>query len=547
MRKFIIFIIIITTLAGVVGYFYYQKNIYSKEVLKFEILGPSEAQILEEIEYTVKYKNNGDVTLEDAKLTFEYPKYSLVEEGSLRQEFKLEDIYPGQERSISFKGRLIGKENETKTAKATLSYRPKNLKAFYDSPTSLTTQIKSVPLTFEFDLSSRAESGREVRFSLNYFSNVDYPLANLGIKVEYPSGFQFLESDPQALEESNWEISSLNRTEGGRIKIKGIITGGVREQKIFRAILGLWQEGEFIVLKEVMKGVEIIEPSLYITQLINGSSRYTANLGDSLHYEIYFQNIGEKPFERLSLIARLEGELFDFQTIKSDLGECEPGDNSVVWSWGKVSELRFLEAGQEGKVEFWINLKEEWPYRGPQDENLSLKNKISVLGQTREEFITKVNSKLEIEQKGYIDDEIFGSEGPLPPKVGQKSYFTIIWRAKNFYNLVENVKVKANLPPEVELTGKVLPKEAAFTFDSKSREIVWAIDSLEPGQGIEEPVQLTFQIALIPTEKQKGKPAALISETKISGEDKFTEQILSATSLAIDTEDIAIEKGIVVE
>lgn len=131
-RIFRFFIIILAIALGVAGYWYYQKNIYSKEVLKLEILGPAETELAGEVEYIVKYKNNGNVRLEEPKIIFEYPKNSVVEgEKFLRKEKELEDIYPGEEKTVSFKARLFGKEGEAKLAKAQISYRPKGLKAPY--------------------------------------------------------------------------------------------------------------------------------------------------------------------------------------------------------------------------------------------------------------------------------------------------------------------------------------------------------------------------------------------------------------------------------
>ncbi|PIS39470.1 MAG: hypothetical protein COT33_01855 [Candidatus Nealsonbacteria bacterium CG08_land_8_20_14_0_20_38_20] len=541
MRRLRIFVIILAVIIGLAGYWKYRENVYSKEVLKLEILGPTETTLLQEIEYAVKYKNNGNFNLEEAKLVFECPKNSLEcsvagkekspeEKKSLRKEFSLSTIYPGEEKIIRLKTRLLGKENETKEAKATISYRPKNLKALYDSSTTFTTQIKQVLLNFEFDFPSKAESGRELKFSLNYFSNLDYPLSNIGVKVEYPSGFQFLESKPQSLEKTDFEIKSLNKTEGGRIEINGLLTGNAGEQKIFRAVFGIWKEGEFIVLKEAMRGVEIIEPSLYISQLINGKPDYFAQIGDFLHYEIYFRNLGTKPFENLSLIAKLKGGLFDLSNIKSDSGENTSGDNTIVWDWKKVPELKFLDSGKEGKIEFWVNLKsDEQPGPG---ENPSVTDEIIFPGQTKKEFLTKINSKLILTQKGYIDDEIFGSPGPLPPRVGEKSYFTVVWQVENFYNKIGNAKVKAVLSPLAELTGKIFPENAALTFDSNSRELLWQIGDLEPGT--EKKVQLAFQLALNLKEAERFS-TLLMTPAEISGEDKWTNQILSTKTLPLYT------------
>lgn len=532
-------IIILAIATGILGFYYYQKNIYSKETLKLEILGQETADLLQEVEYIVKYKNNGNTRLEEPELIFEFPEYSIpIGENSLRVVKKTEDlggpIYPGQEKSFRFKARLIGKENEAKTAKAALSYQPKNLKARYESQTSFITVIKKVPLTFEFDLPSQIESGKDLRFKLNYFSNADYPISNLRIAIEYPSDFEFVESTPKSLEKTEWDLGVLNKAEGGRIEIAGKLRGNIDEEKIFQAKIGIWQEGEFILLKTASKGVEIAKPEINIVQQINGNPAYTASPGDLLHYEIFFRNLGETPLTNLFLINRLEGGAFDFQTIKSDLGDFEPGDNSIVFDWKRVQELQFLNIGKEGKVEFWIKLKEDFEDVG----NPVITNKV-YLSQAREEFVNKVNTKLVVEQKGYFHDEIFGNSGPIPPKVGEDTTYTITWQAKNYYNNIKNVKVKAILPKEVKLTGKIFPEGEAgkFAFDSQSRELVWEVGEMSAGQGVQNsPPNISFQIVFTPTVSQIGMTAELIGQASIAGEDKWTKDSIIAFDSAVATD-----------
>ena len=542
-RKFIIFLILLAAIAGLVGFWNWQRNIYSKEILKLEILGKEEVAVAEEFEYIVKYKNNGTVRLEEPRLIFEYPKYSILEEKkSLRQELGAKElgeaVYPGEEKTFHFKVRLLGKEGETRVAKAWLSYRPKNLKARYESATTFTTQIKQVPLTFEFDLSSKVESAKELKFALNYFSNIDYPLSNLRAQIEYPSGFEFIESTPKSLEKTEWDLGVLNKAEGGRIEILAKIRGEVGEEKIFKAKLGSWQEGEFILLKETAKGIAIVRPSLYISQQINGNPKFIASPGDLLHYQIFFKNIGEELLTNLFLITKLEGKVFDFATLKAPQGNFETGDNSIIFDWKRVPKLQFLDAKEEGEVEFWVELKEDWPIEGPEDKNPVIKNKI-YLSQAEEEFITKVNSKLVISQKGYFEDEVFGNSGPIPPQVGESTTYTIMWQVENYYNDVKNVKVKATLSENSELTGKIFPEEKSekFAFDSQSREIVWETGDLKMSQGVAgtPAPNISFQIKFRPDETQRGIATELISQAKITGEDTWTGATLEATSPAINT------------
>jgi len=528
----------ILLLAGVFFYWNFRKNVYSKEVLKLEILGPSEVTIGKEVEFIVKYKNNGNFRLEEPELIFEPPENSLKDDQIAKREILKEEklgnaIYPGEENSFSFKLRIFGKEGETKVARATMSFRPKNLKARYSVSTSFSTRIASVPITFEFDLPSKIETAKEFSFRLDYFSNVDSPLTNLRVQVDYPQNFEFFSSTPRSIEKTEWEIPLLNKAEGGRIEIRGKISSEIGKVEIFRARFGILKENQFIVLKEIEKGVEIVKPSIFLRQEINGNPQYVAAPGEWLHYTIYFKNIGDEEMKNLFLISKLEGDAFDFQTIRSDLGECKPGDDSVIFDWRRVPKLQYLAPTDEGKVDFWIKLKDDLG----NVKNPILKNKVFI-SQVKEEFVTKISSKIEVVQRGYFQDEVFGNSGPLPPKVGQATTYTILWQVKNYYSDVKDVKVKAKLPNYVSLTGKIFPEEMAskFSFDPESREIVWSLGDLERGRGIfNPPLSIAFQISFVPTQDQIGQKPEIIGEVRISGEDTWTGKILESTFPAITT------------
>lgn len=533
--KFILFLLFLAIIVGIVGFWYYQKNAYSKEALKLEILGPSQADLLEDVEYTVKFKNNGNITLEDAKLIFEYPKHSIVEQArSLRQQVGLEDIYPGQERTQQFKAKLVGKEQDIKKAKAFLSYRPKNLKASFESETSLTTIIKSAPLSFELDVPSKVEAGREIKFSINYFSSLEYPVSDLRVKMVYPQDFEFIKAKPQGLEDAEWDIGLLNAADGGRIEVTGTLSGKTKEEKLFKASLGVWQGNEFVLLKETTRGTKITKPSLSVFQRINGLEDYVANSGEWLRYEIFFRNIGEEPFRRLFLITNLEGRIFDFDTLKTERGQFNKGDKSIIWDWRDIAQLQFLDQGEEGKVEFLVKLKDFGEVSAATTKPF-LRNKV-IISEIKEEFEIKIQSKLEIVQKGFYEDEVFGNVGPIPPETGKETTYTIMWQAKNCCSQVKDVKVKTVLPPNVKLTGEFFPEDLRITFDSDSREVIWQVGDLAGGRaGIDELESCAFQVALTPTPLQKGKKIPLVAEARITGEDQWTEEIIDNTASGIDT------------
>ena len=184
MSKKVIIILSIVVVVVAAAFFLYKTAMFSKEILRLEILGPETAKVGDEIQYTVQYKNNGNFVLEQAKLTFLLPDNSLTEDGKTMFVQDLKDIYPGDQESVTFKGRLLGKDGDLKTAKASLSYVPKNITATYESDTTFITKIDASQITLNFDLPTQAEQGKDLPYSINYFSNVDYPLENLSIKVD---------------------------------------------------------------------------------------------------------------------------------------------------------------------------------------------------------------------------------------------------------------------------------------------------------------------------------------------------------------------------
>src|SRR4030042_2658426 len=407
-KKIVIIFPVLTILLVGLAFWYYRTNIFTKGVLKLEILAPTEIELGQEFEYLVRYKNNGNFTLEEPKLLFEYPEGAITEEEKpLRQEMSLDDIYPGEEKTVSFKARLLGKENDARKAQVTISYKPKNLNTRFELKTSHTALIKFVPLTFEFDFPTKLEAGRDVSLRLNYFSNVYFPLSNLRIEISYPSGFEFLNSKPRGLADNEWDVGLLNKAQGGRIEVQGKLAGEISSQKIFRARLISWQEDKAIVFKEIAKGLELVQPSIYISWQVNGSPQYKASPDDYLHYEIFFKNIGENSLENLFLVVNLEG-ILDFNTIQSSSGKFQKEIGAIIWDQTMVPQLKLLPSLEEGKVEFWAKVRSEIP---SYTRNPLIRAKIN-LNQVKDEINTKINTKLIISQKGFFSQGPFENKGP---------------------------------------------------------------------------------------------------------------------------------------
>jgi hypothetical protein len=236
-------------------------------------------------------------------------------------------------------------------------------------------------------------------------------------------------------------------------------------------------------------------------------------------------------------MTELEGDAFDLSSIESQGGEFSSGDDSIIFDWRNNSDLRFLSSQKEGEVDFFIRTKENWgPENNPPSKPI-IKNRV-YLSQVWKDFEVKVNSKLNLVQGVYFNDEIFGNSGPIPPETNEKTTYTVTWQAKNYYNKVKNVKVRSILPENVSLTGDIFPESQTenFAFDSESGELVWSIGEMETGKGVKnESPNISFQISFIPELYQRGTTPDIMGQTTITGEDDWTNQNLEFKVEAVNT------------
>ncbi len=528
-KKVLLIVFIITVITVFASWFYYQRNVFSQDDLRFSVeLSKDDVSLGESVDYVVSYKNNGDIRLENATLLFEYPESSFPQEmerddvtkrGELRREVDLGDISPGEEGVLFFPARLFGKEGDYISADARISYIPRNLNVRYESQREHNLRMGSVPIDFAFDFPSNVEADKEETFRLKYESDVDYPLTDLEVRVQFPSEFEIKGSNPRMGEDNDWSISLLNRGEGGTIDIEGVLEGEPGDAKVFEALLGIWRDNTFIPIKETSRGVSIAEPLLFVTMQANESSDYVADPGDLLYYEIFFKNMSDDAMENLFVTAKLDREVIEFDEVEPLTGRFQKETGSILWNHALDSTLRSLSSGQEESVSFYAPLRDELPF-DPQS-----RLEVDVDG-VKEELVTKINTKLNIFSEIVMDSEEFDEVGPFPLLRGEESTYVVRLEVENMYTDAEDVEVSATLPRGAEITEEVYPEEEEISFDSKRREVKWEVGDLYRDTQRE----LLFEVVIEPQEDDLEE---LMSEVTVTGVDIITEKEVSSSADAL--------------
>ncbi len=237
-----------------------------------------------------------------------------------------------------------------------------------------------------------------------------------------------------------------------------------------------------------------------------------------------------------STLSIEDGGVFDF------------GSRAVVWGPGGTEQLREVVPGQAGEFHFRVGTRERPAVRTAADKNFIVRVKAAISSPrppkelegaelSPEDVVEfKVATTVLFSGRAVFRTSPIPNAGPLPPKVGEKTSYVVVWELRNLSNEVENAEVKTSLPPNVRWEEVVSPQDAEVRFDPASGEVRWRIGKVEAGTGVLTPARrAAFQVAIIPSEIDVGKSPALTTESRFSGRDTFTGEEIVLQTDALST------------
>lgn len=136
--------------------------------------------------------------------------------------------------------------------------------------------------------------------------------------------------------------------------------------------------------------------------------------------------------------------------------------------------------------------------------------------------------------------------GPLPPRVGEKTTYWIVWTVGPTESDMTQLVMKTVLPSTVRATGK-FASAARGVFQTDGRSVTWSVLAFPATGG--ESVSFAFEVELTPTESDRGHPVPLLLDSSARALDAETGELREA-SAGSDTTDVprdakAAGKGVV--
>ncbi|MFZ2187059.1 MAG: hypothetical protein WAV46_00280 [Candidatus Moraniibacteriota bacterium] len=514
--------------------------LFAEDRVSVSISGPKDVASVEETTFVVTYTNDNLAGLDDASLILTYPAaFHLEAENTMRVSGSLAEISLGTiaahaQGKVSVKGKFYGSRGDHLTLQATLRYSPSKVSTVLEKTTPFAVTVASSPLFLEMTAPLELATGQSAVYVIDYSNKSDMAFSNVRVKAVYPEGFRFVSADPKPSEgETVWYVGNLDINARGKITIQGILTGTRDEYKRVGGMIGFFQgDGKFVAYADNERQTRIVASPLSISQTVNSLTDIAVSPGDMLQYVIHYKNDGNIGLRDAIITVEIDPTFLDVSRFVLQKGAYDVARKVIVWKASDIPGLGKLEPGAEGEVTFSVPVMEKIAAGSGKNLSISTVAKIDSLDiQTpsgankiiaSNTLSVKLKSAVGIGTAALYTDAIFPNSGPIPPKVGQTTSYTVHLNVTNSLNDLKDARISVILPTGVHYSGKHAPGGETLTFNERSNELVWELGTFAATEG--KARELVFQVSVIPSPDQVNKTLTLIKNIVFIAKDAFTNQ-----------------------
>lgn len=542
MKKFVkISIAFFVLAASIAGFIWWRgSNIISGENIAIDISAPVTVSGGEPFETKFVITNGNKVSVEEATLFIEYPTgfYSVSDKAELPRISKdLGSIVPGQSLAESVNTILYSEENISKEVTVTLEYRMAGSNATIKKTETYAVKTSSSLVNVKLQMLNEASSGQEVELVVEVNSNSKNPIDSLIVEATYPLGFSFQSAEPSpSYGDNSWKISRLAQ-EKRTIRIRGIIEGQEKEEKVVKISIGAQSPKDErvigLVYNTATESTVITKPFIGLDIAVDNdhSADHAAVLGKNVRVDVLWKSNSPTKMTDLVIEAKLKGEALNrYSVYAQGSGFYRSIDDTVVWDKTRSTELASVDPGARGTMSFSFS-----PVALGIDAGRIIKNpKITIEVRARAKRLSemktfediasfamrnvKFETDLRLSVRGLYFTGAFENTGPIPPQAEKETTYTIAWTVRNSSNNVSGVSVKTTLPIYVKWLGAISPEGEDISYNENTSEVVWNAGRIPIG-GTRDG---SFQVSFLPSLSQLNQVPRLTGDISLVATDDFT-------------------------
>ncbi len=462
-------------------------------------------------------------------------------------------LAPNETKTFSTSGRLIGEEGETALARAEVSISPINFqKEKIVASQTATTIIGALPLDISIEAAKSAAVGERIAIIIHVRNLSDISIEGSALKLSPPAGMQLAIEDsgfsPEfSVVDSFWKLPAIKPLD--EIVRYGVlyVNGAAGDRRELGISIIQQQKDRVFTLRDISHVIAITSSQLTVAQTFNKdtTSKLIVESGQRIDGTVQYKNTGSTGLTDAIVKVKFEGTGLDPSTIKLISGAYDPTTSTITWTAASFAALKNVLPGTGGEISysFAILPYDKFPLQ-PNGKNQQLVATASLdspdlptpTGQARQvisdRFLLPVQTGILLGVDAFYDDGRLGitSTGPLPPKVGQQTTYTLRTRIGSTLNDIENTKVVLVLPDGVTYTNKFYKTVGDIDFNDRTNTMTWTMPLLEGLTGRATPPQeLNMQIAITPGENVRGQEVRLLKSIQATGTDSFTDIAGQAT------------------
>jgi hypothetical protein len=535
-------------------------NTISSDHIDVDIDGPSSVSAGDPIELRISIHNKNAVALKDANLLVEYPTGTRrpddVSQELRRDSADIGVIAEDGEVQETVRAVLYGQVGDVEKINLHLEYGVPNSNAVFTKDTVYEIKINKAPLTVSVDTIKEVSPGQQVSFKITLGANSTEPVENVLLNAEYPFGFTYTSSSVEPIKgDTTWQIGDLAEGSKREITINGTLYGQPDEERVFVFTVGVAgsKDSQSILVPFLTDKEEIAirQPFLGLNLSLNGLANQGAlvtKVGQPISGTISWRNDTNDRIIDAEVKATISGGVVNPTAIVSQDGFYDSSTGTIVWSQRTDPLLDAISAGESGESAFSIGQKPLADVAGTvvnptitiglvmTGTRLSSSGEAQYV-ESRQDKSIKVASNLMVSATGFHVGGPFENHGPLPPRVGDTTTYTIILNLSNSFNEVNGAVVTATLPPYLDWLGTVAPAGASVSYNPVSGQVRWSAGTVPAGTGFgtTPAAQVAFQVGFKPSLSQINQEPALLEALHASGSDTFTNLTLDSDGQIITT------------
>ncbi len=574
----VLFLILLASLAG---FFIFGRRAieFKNESVSVDIKGTDQVTIGQKEIFIVKVKNKEKAELRASEIIVNFPQgFYFVNSSEPYKEklafgcvWVLGKLAQDEERMVEFEGYFLSPSIDSEETKfeAVLNFQIAGFTANFKKATEKEIVVKPA-LSFSFNPADEVFLGQEIYWEILVENQSENTVKDIELKLELPQDFELSSSKiinetltpiSQAKNTQVWELKEFKARERKSLLLCGIFREVGKKVVKFSIIL-TGPDGRLFVQQEIQKEISA-KPSSFILQFLGEKSIFP-DWGIEVPVSFVYENRADQGFEDVFFkLTFNRPEYIDWQSVLRSNWQWRSGEKLLstniwqvsqeggvkilTWQTSLIPGLKEIRPGESGEIRFnlfLIPLKEAIRNLYKQAGlEISLETSGSWSGETR--FFLKA-APIQIKIKNvfnisaearYYDDEMVRvGQGPMPPKVDERTVYCLYFDLKNTTNPVQDIEVKVVLSSNIEWFGGESASLGKLSFDSQARAVNWHIDRLEPySGGSYSLVGGSFLVAVTPKEEDRGQVLPLTNLIQLSAIDSFTGQKISQELSPLDT------------